>query len=165
MHMDPYHGYIALEAHLREEAVVNHFATRGYSVLSTSDSATRRLFRMSPAQPAADVVAAITRHRLVIAEVKGSDLEHALTQLRTTALAAHPFYPCVECKVFVKNQTPDPSTQTVGFRGGLLGYRGVKIFKAAFPANGFCSRTFPRDKTRVVEIGTQAVTVVFGPYV
>lgn len=165
MHIDLYHGYIALEAHLREEAVVNHLAGLGYNVLSTSDTGTRQLFRMSPALPAADIVAAITRHRLVIAEVKGSDLEHALTQLRNTALAAHPFYPCVECKVFVRNQTPDPSTHAVGFRGGLLGYRGVRIFRAAFPGEWVLFENLADEKTRVVEIGTQPVTVVFGPYV
>ena len=165
MHMNLYQGYIALEAHLREEAVVNHLAARGYNVISTSDTDTRRAFQMPRAQPAADLAAAVTRHRLILAEVKGSDLEHALTQLKVTAQYAHAFYPCIECKVFVRNQAPDPNTEAVNFQGGRFGYRGVRIFRAAFPGEWVLFEYLEGERTRAVEIGAQPVTVVFGPYV
>ena len=61
---------IALEALEREEAVVNHMAGKGYRVLATSDVATRSLLKMKQNQPAADIVAEITRQRVVIAEVR-----------------------------------------------------------------------------------------------
>jgi hypothetical protein len=154
---------IAIEALMREEAVVNHYATLGYRVLSTNDDETRSLFKMSERDPAADVVAEVTKHRLIIAEVKGSDVGRALTQLENTARFAQKRYPCVECKIFVKNWAP--RVDAVDIRGGHCGFRGVRVFKAGFPGEWLLYAYDAAGGTSLIRIASGNVTVVFGPHV
>jgi hypothetical protein len=163
MTWDVHHVAIALEASMREEAVVNFFAKKGYAVLSTSDAETRRLFKMSSTAPAADIVVEVTKARLIIAEVKGSDIEHALRQLRSTAEFAKGKYVCIDCKIFVRNQTPHGDS--VDIRGGHCGYRCVRIFRAGFPGEWVLYEYDEKGNTQLVRAGTENVTVVFGPHV
>jgi hypothetical protein len=153
---------IAIEALMREEAVVNHFATRGYRVLATSDAETRNLFKMRANQPAADIVAEVARQRLIIAEVKGTDIDHALMQLQNTALLARSTYAHVECKIFVRNFAP--KSDTVDLRGGRYGFRGVRVFKSGFPGEWLLYEYGSAGDTHLVRIGSEGVSVIFGPH-
>ena len=51
---------IAIEALMREEIVVNLFATRRYKVISVDEIQTRRVLKMPAAQRAADILAEVT---------------------------------------------------------------------------------------------------------
>jgi hypothetical protein len=154
---------IAIEASMREEAVVNHFATRGYKVLSTNDNQTRQVLNMIPGERAADILAEVSPQRLIIAEVKGSDLDGALTQLQNTARRAQGQYASIACKVFVRNFAP--GTDSVDLRGGRYGYRALRVFHARFPGEWILYEYDSAQNTRLVEIGSEAVTIVFGPHV
>ena len=70
---------IAIEALMREEVVVNLYASRGKRVIASDDNQTRIVLRMAAAEPA-DVLVGMGPRQLVIAEVKGSNLDRALTK-------------------------------------------------------------------------------------
>jgi hypothetical protein len=53
----------------------------------------------------ADVVIEASRRHAIVAEVKGSDIAHALTQLRSTVSYVRRQYDYVECKIFLKTPT------------------------------------------------------------
>src|ERR1700728_2869821 len=122
---------IAILSLMREEAVVNYYAGKGYTVLCQTDDETRRVFGIPRGQKAADVVVQVTPARAIVAEVEGSNVDDALAQLENTLRAVRPRYPFVACKVFVKNATPPGDT--VDLRGGRYGYRAMRIFNSGFP--------------------------------
>src|SRR5689334_969785 len=113
--MDIHHVRIAVEALMREDIVVDLYAKRGYEILTRTEDDTRRAFGM-PEGPTADMVIKVSPRKAIIAEVKGSDVAHALIQLKQTALYVRRQYEFVECKIFVKTLTP--SNDTIGLRGG-----------------------------------------------
>jgi len=154
---------IKVESLMREETVVNHYAARGYRVLSTDDDETRSVLKMAEAQPAADILAEVTPLRLIIAEVKGSDLDYALTQLESTARSAQVRYPHIECKIFVRNKVP--ATDAADLRGGRYGFRAVRVFRSQFPGEWLLYAYEQNGGTRAVRVASQPVTIVFGPHV
>jgi hypothetical protein len=153
---------IAIRGLMREEAVVNYYAGRGYKVLSQSDPETRQVFGIPATQKAADVVVEISPGRAIIAEVKGSDIESALSQLRNTAVAVRRRYVFIECKIFTSN--PPPEGEFATFGGGLMGYRAMRVFHRAFPGEWLLSEYQERGGTSFVRIENNVVAVIFGPY-
>jgi len=154
---------IKVESLMREETVVNHFAARGYKVLSTDDDETRRVLKMVKAQPAADILAEVTPQRLIVAEVKGSEVDRALTQLESTAKSAQVRYPHIECKIYVRNNAP--SGDAADLRGGHYGFRAVRVFHSQFPGEWLLFEYEHNGGTKAVRIASQPVMIVFGPHV
>ena len=154
---------IAIEALMREESVANYFASRFYKILSSEDRQTRTFLGMSASEPAADLLAEVSPYRLIIAEVKGSDLDRAVVQLQSTARRAHGRYTSIACKIFLRNVPPN--SDAVDLRGGRYGYRAVRIFRASFPGEWILYEYDSSGGTRLVCIGAEPVTVVFGPHV
>lgn len=135
---------VAVEALMREEAVVNHYAGRGKNVISVDDNQTRAVLHMVRAEPAADIFVEPGPGQLVIAEVKGSDLDRALTQLQNTAGKAAGRYRHVACKICVRNQVP--CADAVDLRGGRYGFRAVRILHGSFPGEWISMSTTARVK-------------------
>jgi hypothetical protein len=154
---------IAIRGLMREEAVVNYYAGRGNRVLSQTDQETRQVFGIPASEKAADVVVEVSPGRAIIAEVKGSDIEAALNQLRSTAAAVRRRYVFIECKIFTSNPPPDGDFATFG--GGLMGYRAMRIFHRAFPGEWVLSEYQEGGGTGFVRIEGNEVNVIFGPYV
>lgn len=154
---------IAIEALMREEAVVNYYAARGKKVISVDDNQTRAVLNMGGAEPAADILVELSPGQLVIAEVKGSDLDRALMQLQSTARKAALRYPSIACKIFVRNHPP--RTEAVDLRGGGYGFRAVRIFHNSFPGEWILYEYNGSDQTKPVRIGSEPVCIIFGPHV
>jgi len=154
---------IAIEGLMREEAVVNHYAARGKKVISVDDKQTRAVLGMVGAEPAADVLVEFAPGQLVVAEVKGSDLDRALKQLENTARHAAGRYPSIACKIYIRNHAP--RTDAVDLRGGRYGFRAVRIFHSTFPGEWILYRYDGSGQTSPVRIGSDQVSVVFGPHV
>ena len=154
---------VAIEALMREEAVVNYYAARGKNVISVDDKQTRAVLKMGGAEPAADILIELSPGQLVIAEVKGSDLDRALTQLHSTARKAAYRYPNIACKIFVRNQAP--RGDAVDLRGGGYGFRAVRIFHRGFPGEWILYEYDSSGQTKPVTIGSEPVCIVFGPHV
>jgi len=154
---------IAFRGLMREEAVVNYYAARGYKVLSQSDPETRQVFGIPASEKAADVVVEVSPGRAIIAEVKGTDIESALSQLRNTAAAVRRRYVFIECKIFTSS--PPPDSEFASFTGGLMGYRAMRVFYRAFPGEWLLSEYQEGGGTGFVRIEDNVVVVIFGPYV
>ena len=154
---------IAIEALMREEAVVNYYASRGKKVISVDDNQTRAFLKMVGAEPAADILVEIGPGQLVIAEVKGSDLNRALTQLHNTVGKATAHYRNIACKIFVRNSAPPGDA--VDLRGGRFGFRAVRIFQRSFPGEWILYEYDGSGQTKPVRIGSEPVCVIFGPLV
>jgi hypothetical protein len=160
----------AVEAHeidvwivgeIRRETVVQYFASRGYKILADDDPATRELFDLRTG-PIADIVAEVSPNRIIIAEVKGKNISHALKQLSATAAAASKQYMAIECKIFCKYPTPPRSEFPMP--GDRLGYRAVRVFKTAYPAEWLLYEYRENSDPVLVEIACNPVTIVFGPH-
>ena len=167
---DPYRAIIrqrqfeiALRALMREEAVANYFRSRGYQVLSEDDDQTRQLFGIPKSSKAADIVAQVSDGHIIIAEVKGSNIDDAIAQLESTVAVARPRYMHIACKIFAGN--PAPSTDTVDLRGGSFGYKARSIFHRGFPGEWLLMAYQPDGSTQFVRIGSEVVSVIFGPHV
>jgi hypothetical protein len=154
---------IAVEALMREEAVVNYYAARGKKVISVDDAQTRAVLGMVPSEAAADVLVEFGPGQLVIAEVKGSNLDRALVQLESTARKAAARYASIACKIYVRNQAP--TGNEVDLRGGRFGLRAVRIFKALFPGEWILYEYDSSGQSKPVRIGSEPVCIVFGPHV
>jgi len=154
---------IAIEAVIREEAVVNYYAARGKKVISTDENQTRSILKMASAERAADILIEMGPRQLTIAEVKGSDIDRALTQLESTAKKAAQHYSHISCKIFVRNQAP--RGDAVDLRGGRYGFRAVRIFRGAFPGEWTLFEYDGSARTKPVHIGSETVCIVFGPHV
>jgi hypothetical protein len=154
---------IAIEALMREEAVVNHYAARGKKVISVDDNQTRAVLNMGGAEPAADILVELSPGQLVIAEVKGSNLDRALAQLQNTARKAALRYPGIACKIFVRNQPP--RSDAVDLRGGGYGFRAVRIFHSGFPGEWILFEYNGSGQTKPITIGSEPVCIIFGPHV
>jgi|SRR5579884_2893247 len=154
---------IAVEALMREEAVVNHYAARGKKVISADDNQTRAFLGMVRSEPAADVLVEVGPGQLVIAEVKGSNLDRALIQLQSTASKAAGRYRNIACKIFVRNQAPHGDA--VGLRGGRNGFRAVRVFQSLFPGEWILYEYDDTGQTKPVRIGSEQVCIIFGPFV
>lgn len=154
---------IAVEALMREEAVVNHYAERVKNVIRVDNNQARAVLNMVRAEPAADILVEPGPGQLVIAEVKGSDLDRALTQLQNTARKAAGRYRHIACKLFVRNQVP--RADTVDLRGGRYGFRAVRIFHGSFPGEWILYEHDGSGQTSPVRIGSDQVCIVFGPHV
>jgi hypothetical protein len=157
---------IAVEALMREDIVVDLYERRGYRIVSRTEADTRRLFGMLE-EPTADVIVEVAPRRAILAEVKGSDIAHALVQLQNTASYAHRKYNFLECKVFLK--TPTPPGDTVGLRGGegeegRLGFVAMRIFNRHFPAEWLLLKHLEGGRRDFVRIQGETVSVIFGPY-
>jgi hypothetical protein len=148
---------------MREEAVVTYYATRGKKVISADDKQTRAVLGMHATEPAADVLVEFGPTQLVIAEVKGSDLDRALRQLENTARHAARRYPSIACKIYIRNQAPH--TDAVDLRGGAYGFRAVRVFHHTFPGEWVLHSYEESGQTTLVQIGSDPVCVVFGPHV
>lgn len=167
---DPYRALIrrretaiAVEALMREEAVVNYYAARGKKVISADDRQTRAVLNMAATEPAADVLVEFGPTQLVIAEVKGSNIDRALTQLKSTASRAATRYLNVACKIFVRNQAP--GGDAVDLRGGGYGFRAIRVFRSSFPGEWLLYEYDASGQSKPVQIGSNQVCVVFGPHV
>jgi hypothetical protein len=158
---------IAVRALMREEAVVNHYAGRGYRVLTTTDRETRSLFGIPDGNPVADIVVELPGNRAIIAEVKGSDLDRALLQLESTARAPKFLgrrFVSVECKIFVTPDRPlPPAANTLDLRGGTAGLQAVRVFKRDYPGEWLLYRYRSDRTTEPVRISNSVVCIVFGP--
>lgn len=154
---------IALEALMREEAVVNYYAARGKKVLSTTDQETRTVLHMGVREPAADVLVELGPQQLIIAEVKGTNLDRALVQLASTAQKAALRYPNISCKIYARSQAPPGDA--IDLRGGGYGFRAVRIFHRGFPGEWVLYEYEASGKSRLVEIGSGPVCIAFGPHV
>jgi hypothetical protein len=157
---------IAVEALLREDIVVDLYERRGYRIVSRSEEATRELFKM-PEEPTADVIVEVSARHAIIAEVKGSNVAHALVQLRNTVSYVKRKYDFIECKIFVKTTTPPGDKVTLrGGEGdeGRLGFVAMRIFNRHFPAEWLLLRHLDGGGQDFVRIDGQTVTVIFGPY-
>lgn len=148
---------------MREEAVVNHYAARGKKVISVDDKQTRAVLNMTAGEPAADVLVELGPAQLVIAEVKGSDLDRALKQLENTARHAIRRYPSIACKIYVRNQAP--RSDAIDLRGGGYGFRAVRVFHSTFPGEWVLYRYDGAGQSAPVRIGSDPVCVIFGPHV
>jgi hypothetical protein len=146
---------------VRRETVIQYLASRGYRVIAQDDPETRRLFEI-PEGPAADIVAEISEKRVLIAEVKGKDIDHALRQLRATAGAAAKKYAYIECKIFCKY--PTPSTSEFGMPGNALGFRALRVFGTAYPSEWLLYENREKSSPELIRIGDVPVTIVFGPH-
>jgi len=157
---------IQVEALLREDIVVDLYERRGYRIVSRTEATTRQLFGM-PEEPTADVIVEVAPRRAIIAEVKGSDIAHALVQLRNTVSYARRAYDFIECKIFLK--TPTPGGDTASLRGGegeegRLGFIAMRIFNRFFPAEWLLLKHPEGGGRDFVRIDGQTVSVIFGPY-
>ena len=148
---------------MREEAVVNYYAGRGYRIVSQSDDETRIVFGISRSQKAADVVVEVSRGYAIIAEVKGKDIASALAQLRSTYPLVQRRYPYVRCTIFCSNAVPTDADATLP--GGHCGYRAVRLFHARFPGE-WLLQELQEDHSSppFVRVGGEVVHVVFGPH-
>ena len=153
----------AIQALMREEAVVNYYAARGKKVISTDDNQTRTLLKISAAEKAADVLIEMAPGQLVITEVKGSNLDSAIEQLKNTARRATHLYKHIACKIFVKNTAPAPPENNVELRGGRYGFRAVRVFRSDFPGEWILYEYDAMGATHPVKIGSDQVCIVFGP--
>jgi hypothetical protein len=153
---------IAIQSLMREEAVVNYYAGRGYRILSQTDDETRQVFGIPRTQKAADVVAEAGTAHAIIAEVKGTDLDTALQQLASTLQPVQSRYQYVSCKIFVRN--PTPSGDTVDLRGGGYGYKAIRIFNRGFPGEWLLMEYQSDGSARWVELGSEVVAIIFGPH-
>jgi hypothetical protein len=163
--MDVEHVRIAVEALMREELVVDLYASRFYQIISHDENETRSVFGIPAGSRAADVVVAPSKGRAIVAEVKGSDLSHAVEQLRSTSSYVRRQYPFVEYKVFLKTATP--ARQPAYLRGGVgeegrMGFRAVRVFHTHFPAEWLLVSEATNEFVRV---DGEVVSVIFGPYV
>jgi hypothetical protein len=149
---------------IRRETVIQHLASRGYQILADDDPATRVLFGMPKTAPAADIVAEISPKRIVIAEVKGKNISHALTQLRATAAAAADRYVMIECKIYCKYPTPPSAHSEFSMPGSGLGFRALRIFGSAYPSEWLLYEYKEHSSTELVRISGNPVTIVFGPH-
>ncbi|MGH9629266.1 MAG: hypothetical protein ACRD7E_13175, partial [Bryobacteraceae bacterium] len=154
---------IAIEALMREEAVVNYYAARGKKVISLDDNQTRSVLHMSAAEPAADILVELGPNQLIIAEVKGSNLDRALTQLQNTARKAAVRYQSIACKIYVRNQAP--RGYAVDLRGGGYGFRAVRVFHGSFPGEWLLYEYDGSGGTKLIRIGSDPVCIIFGPHV
>lgn len=154
---------IAITSLMREEAVVNYYASKGYIVLSQTDDETRRVFGIPRGVKAADIVVEVSTGRAIVAEVKGTDLDTALEQLENTVNVVRRRYPSIACKVFVKN--PTPAGDAVDLRGGHYGYRAMRILYNSFPAEWLLMEYQEDGSATFVELGSEVVGIVFGPHV
>jgi hypothetical protein len=170
---DPYREIIELEelrkkihAIMREDAVVHHYqaqihGVRGYRVICATDEETRREFKIPSGQPAADVVVEVSPQRAIVAEVKGSNLEHALTQVRNTANHVRGRYALIECKIFLNRQPPGGSREFI-----YALYEVMRVYNRAFPAEWLLiEHKDPGDAGQFVRIDGQVVNVIFGPLI
>jgi hypothetical protein len=157
---------IAVEALMREDLVVDLYERRSYRVITRTEAATREYFHM-PMGATADVVIEVSPRRDIVAEVKGSDLAHALVQLRNTVKYVRKVYDFVECKAFLK--TPTPPGNLASLRGGegeegRLGFVAMRVFHSHFPAEWLLLRHMDGGGRDFVRIDGQTVNVIFGPY-
>jgi len=158
-----YHLAIEVQALMREEAVVNFYAARGKKVICTDDKQTRALLKMGATEKVADVLIEMAPGQLVIAEVKGSDIEHAIEQLKSTARRAAHLYPHIACKIYVRDNAP--LGESVKLRGGRYGYRAVRVFHAGFPGEWILYEYDAMGATHPVRIGSDQACIAFGPHV
>ena len=154
---------IAIEALMREEAVVNYYSARGKKVISVDDNQTRAVLNMGGAEPAADILVELGPKQLVVAEVKGSDIDRALTQLQNTARRAAVRYHSIACKIYVRNHAPRADASDL--RGGRYGFRAVRVFHSSFPGEWILYEYDSSGQTKPVRIGTDPVCIIFGPHV
>jgi hypothetical protein len=157
---------IAVEALMREDLVVDLYERRSYRVITRTEDATREHFHM-PMGATADLVIEVSPRHAIVAEVKGSDLAHALVQLRNTVKYVRKVYDFVECKVFLK--TPTPRTESPSLRGGegeegRLGFVAMRVFHTHFPAEWLLLKHLDGGGREFVRIDGHTVNVVFGPY-
>jgi hypothetical protein len=148
---------IKVESLMREEAVVNYYAARGNRVICQDEDQTRQVFGIRG--KAADVVVEVSPTRAIIAEVKGSDVAHALKQLRATLPFVQNRYPFVSCKIFVRNATPVDDTVEIDGE-----YKASRVFYRSFPGEWLLMEYLPDRSTQWVEIGSEIVSIIFGPH-
>lgn len=154
---------LAVEALMREEAVVNYYATRGKKVICADDKQTRALLKMTASEKVADVLIEMSPGHLVIAEVKGSDLDTAIEQLKSTAKRAAHLYNHITCKIYVRNKVPEG--ESADLRGGHLGYRALRVFHAGFPGEWLLYKYKDTGGHEPVRVGSEQVCIAFGPHV
>lgn len=155
---------IAFQGLLREERVANYLRSRGYEILSETDEQTRKVFGIRGGR-AADIVAQVSPHRAIVAEVKGrTGVDDALRQLDATVGQVRAKFPIVECKVFTAIAPPAGNTVTLyGGNFSRLGYRAVRVFHSGFPGEWPLFRVTSEDgSTEAVRFGNEAVCIVFG---
>lgn len=107
--------------------------------ISVDDNQTRTVLKMVEAEPAADILVEMGPGQLVIAEVEGSNLDRALTQLRSTARKATGRYQNIACKIFVRNQAPVLTRST--FTEEDMGSALYGYFRVASSVNGSSTST------------------------
>jgi len=146
----------------REQTVANYYAERGKNVIGSDKERIREICHM-PAGPVADLLIEMAPRELVIAEVKGGNLDKAVEQLQHTALHAPPQYLSVVCKIYAKN--PTPPGDSVELRGGRFGFHAVRVFHAAYPGEWILYEYDGSGQTVPVMSGTNQVRIVFGPHI
>jgi hypothetical protein len=158
---------IAVHALLREDAVVQHYESqlhgnRPYQVICRTDNETRSVFRIPASEAAADVVVEVSPQRAIVAEVKGSDIDRAVEQLRNTYKYARSRYIMIEPKIFLNRAAP-ASGRT--FIHGL--YAVMRVFNSSFPGEWLLiEHASPEDQQgQFVRIGGMVVSIVFGPLI
>ena len=135
---------IAIEALMREEAVVNYYAARGKKVISVDDNQTRAVLKMGGAEPAADILVELSPGQLVIAEVKGSDIDRALTQLKAQQGRQLGDIPALRAKSPFAITRPALTLLTFGVAD--IGFRAIRIFHNSFPGEWILYEYLARTK-------------------
>jgi hypothetical protein len=155
---------VAFQSLLREEKVASYLRSRGYQILSAGDDQTRAAFAIPKGRKAADIVAQVSAHRAIVAEVKGrTGLDDALGQLEATVAPVRAKFPFVECKVFTA--IPPPTGDVFTLRGSNfspLGYRALRVFHSGFPGEWPLWRIKSDGSAEAVRLGSGIVSVVFG---
>ena len=72
-------------------------------------------------------------------------------------------YTSIACKVYVRK--PAPQGDAVDLRGGGYGLRAVRIFRSSFPGEWILYEYDGSGQTKVVCIGSEPVSIVFGPHI
>ncbi len=157
----------AVHALLREDAVVEYYRSKHYKVVAASDAETRSVFKIPATrkykQQAVDVVVEVSSERAIMAEVKGSDLDKALSQLRNSVIYVKKVYPFVESKIFVNREAPEGNSDDL--KGGTMGYKVIRVFNHNFPAEWLLAEYQQGGGTEFCRIDGLVVSVIFGPLI
>jgi hypothetical protein len=160
-----YHQKVAFISLMREDLVVRHYRSLGYAVLSEDDNGTRKLLDLPVKSKAADVIVQVSPHRLIVAEVKGKNIDDAFEQLRVTVDAVRrrlPQFQHIACKVF--SAIAPPLGNAVDLSGAPAGYRAVRTLWHGFPGEWPLWTIHPGGQTELLRIGSDPVNLIFGPF-
>jgi hypothetical protein len=159
---------------LRVERLAEYYRSQGYEILCKSEEEIKSCFEIRENSKLADLVARHpAKHRLVIAEVKGVEVDKAVVQVRSTARHVRRFYAAgqhgsagfpgiIECKIFTSLSTPQEDEYDI--RGTQL--KAKRVGGRCFPAEWLLYEySLRHEKEDMVREGNTPIMLIFGPYI